>query len=138
MIKLNKNIYVGLQVEIPGNLSWQTAHANIGGRYVVTEIEDSDFWYGIVVLSRLSDGVKIESTPANIAYLTGTSVANKGQLEAIDPNEFQPESSDYFRNDYLTEENEDFGFWYCGSRGNRRTVDSTMIPCLWCYAKMPW
>ena len=137
MIQLNKSIRLGQHVTVPEHLSWQTDEARISGEYVVFEIKDDDFYDGIVVLSK-ANGEMIEATPATVAYLTGTKVLNPSMWDVIDPDRFQPERSDYHKEDYFTEEDEGFGFWYCGWRGNRRTLDSSMVPCRWCYGKMPW
>ena len=134
MIQLNKaQPKIGDCVVIPRGLSWQVD--GFDGEYTVSEIKKIT-WDSGIFLER--NGLKIEIGFGIWSYLTGTSVQKAKEWTIIDPTKFQPEIDEEYGYDYHTEDNEEFGFAYLGWRGDHRTIDSTMVSCVWCYGKFPW
>lgn len=138
MIKLNKNIYVGMQIEIPSNLPWQTAEAHIDGTYVVTELKKHT-----VLMERLNDGKTLLVETVLLQYLTGTECEPFGNCVGISILDYMPSRHEF---NFVTDTDDEFDFGkfnfiYCGMEGNYNHLKSHgVISCNreWCYLSLPW
>lgn len=135
MIKLNKNIYVGMQVEISPNLSWQTEQARVGGTYAVTEIKKDN-----VLMTRLKDGKPLEIETVLLQYLTGTECEPFDNCVGISVLDYMPSRHEFnFITDYDSKIGE-FNFIYCGVSKYDFLDSHGVIDCdeTWCYLTLPW
>lgn len=138
MIKLNKNIYVGMLVEISPNLSWQTAEAHIEGTYGVTELKKHT-----VLITRLNDGKPLLIETVLLQYLTGTECEPFGNCVGISIREYMPSRHEL---NFVTDTDDEsdsgrFNFIYYGSAGKYNCLNSHgVINCeeQWCYLTLPW
>ena len=134
MIQLNKNIVPHTQVDIPYHLSWQASEAGIGGTYIIQSLYRGDLY----LLKNVDNGSEILVDFESLSYLCGKSVENPQMWTIINPDEYQPETNEEPNHHYFTEDNEEFGFWYCGWCSSYRTLNAALLTSRWCYGKMPW
>lgn len=134
MIKLNYNIKIGDEVTIK-NLSWQVREAKVTGTYKIINIpKDEDY----ALLQREDDKKLLYVEIDTLRYLMGEKVNKETFCKIINPQEYQPELSEEYLYDYLSEDEEKLGFCYCGQMGDIRTISMALIYCDWCYINLPW
>lgn len=134
MIKLNYNIKIGDEVTIK-NLSWQVREAKVAGTYKIINMPKDD---GYALLRREDDKKLLYVEIDTLRYLMGEKVNKETFCKIINPQEYQPELSEEYLCDYLSEDREELGFCYCGQKGDIRIISMALIYCDWCYINLPW
>lgn len=111
MIKLNKNISVGMSVTIPRGLSWQVNEA--AGEYSIVGIS-SDYY------TLAGKNGKIVTVDAiGLEYLLGERVSFKYGVTYRTRDDFYPETQDP---EFITDDCGGLGFWYLGYRGGNEHI----------------
>lgn len=111
MIKLNKNISVGMSVTIPVGLSWQVNEA--AGEYTVIGI--SPDYYTLAG----KNGKIITVDKISLEYLLGKRVAFEYGVTYRTRDDFYPETRDP---KFITDDDVELGFWYLGYLGDNKHI----------------
>ena len=132
MKKLNYKIKLGDRFEMV--LSGRQCAEVPRGQYEIIGYDRED---GDCIVKQVDGEQTYIIDRRNLQYLCGEDVQPEYGVR-YDCEEYQPTEEEAEGKDFITKEDDSFGFWYLGGFGDMKYIDSSMLETDFAWVHMPW